>query len=60
MIALQESYRMARLGVAGRHGSLCKPLDTADKPISGVPSATALGPQPSADFGPFDGFVEHS
>jgi hypothetical protein len=40
--------------------SLRKPLDTADKRISRVLSAEALGPQPSADFGPYDAFVERA
>jgi hypothetical protein len=43
---------------AGR--SLRKPLDTADKRISRALMAEALGPQPSAVFGPFDAFVEPS
>jgi hypothetical protein len=34
-----------------------KPLDAADKRIFRVLSAVALGPQPSADFGPFEAFV---
>jgi hypothetical protein len=40
--------------------SLRKPLDTAVKRISGVQSAAALGPQPTAVFGPCDAFDEHS
>jgi hypothetical protein len=39
--------------------SRCKPLDTADKRIFGVLAAEALGPQPSADVGPFGAFVEY-
>ena len=37
-----------------------KPLDTADKCVSRVLLAEALGPQPSAVLGPYDAFVEHS
>jgi hypothetical protein len=42
---------------AGRYRPLRKPLDTADERIFRVPAAAALGPQPSADFGPSDAFV---